>query len=175
MVRRGGILTAASLRIETFERSRPEFGRAIAYWVFNRQSDTGFGNRATPALTGDTSVARILIIDRNCPAKIIHAKHPPHQRLRSNGEGASWPGAGARRSDAARSLALWRLARTYPTKEFQIVRFQIVGMKSCTSPAFRSCISARSPHIPPALQLWHPRYPVLGTNGDRFEAIPVYI
>ena len=29
------------------EGSRPEFGRAIAYWVFNRNRDTSRGNVAT--------------------------------------------------------------------------------------------------------------------------------
>ena len=33
-------LIAGSLSIEPFEGSRPEFGRAIAYRVFNWESDT---------------------------------------------------------------------------------------------------------------------------------------
>jgi hypothetical protein len=34
-------LAAGSLRIETFEGSRPEFDRVIAYWVFNRATTLG--------------------------------------------------------------------------------------------------------------------------------------
>ena len=38
---------AESLSIEPFEGRRPGFGRAIAYWVFNRKRDTRQGNVAT--------------------------------------------------------------------------------------------------------------------------------
>ena len=42
--------TAGSLRIETFEGSRPGFGGAIVYWVLNRDHDTRCGKRATRSL-----------------------------------------------------------------------------------------------------------------------------
>jgi hypothetical protein len=49
---------AGSLWIETFEGSRPEFGRAIAYWGFNRNSATKCGNFATQRLIGHIAVRR---------------------------------------------------------------------------------------------------------------------
>jgi hypothetical protein len=45
---------------------------------------TKLENCATPTMSGDIRAERILIVARNGPAKIIHAKRPPHQRLRSN-------------------------------------------------------------------------------------------
>jgi hypothetical protein len=42
---------AGAFLIRPFEGSRPGFGRAIAYWVFNRERDTPLGNVATSALT----------------------------------------------------------------------------------------------------------------------------
>jgi hypothetical protein len=56
------ISSAGSLRIGTFEGSRPVFGRAIAYWVFNRDRDTELRNRAT-----EDSVAS------QSPCQMIHA------------------------------------------------------------------------------------------------------
>jgi hypothetical protein len=53
---RGERLTAGALRIRTFEGSRPEFGRAIAHWGFNRIRATKCGNCATQRLIGHIAV-----------------------------------------------------------------------------------------------------------------------
>ena len=53
---RGERLTAGALRIRTFEGSRPEFGRAIAYWGFNRNRATKCGKSATHTMIGDIAV-----------------------------------------------------------------------------------------------------------------------
>ncbi len=59
---RSEILGAGSLRIETFEGSRPQFGGAIAYWVLNRERDTQQENVATRVVTCTLTVVRRIAV-----------------------------------------------------------------------------------------------------------------
>ena len=101
---------ARSLWIETFEGSRPEFGRAIAYWGFNRNSATKCGNFATQRMIGHIAVRPPIGNIAVALPNGTTGKRPPRGRPRSNADVDGMAAVDGRQS-GAEARFYWRRVR----------------------------------------------------------------